>query len=120
LNLLLEKNIPIAVSDYILEETRRNLSKKLKEKRKERAIELFNSITSFFEIKKKEDYTVNMGKAKKMINYKDAPILACAMLRDVELFITRDKDFLGNKEIKKLIRIANSKEAIKLLKEKEN
>jgi predicted nucleic acid-binding protein len=47
LNLLLEKKILIVVSDYILEETRRSLSKKLKEKKKERAIELFNSITSF-------------------------------------------------------------------------
>ena len=63
-------------------------------------MEKLTIFTSNCQIKKKEEYIQNIFEAKKMISDKDAPILACGMLPDIDYLITSDKEFFEVKSDK--------------------
>jgi len=92
LDMLIEK-YHIVITDYIIEELKRNLTNKLSTKRKENALKQLNIFISNCIIKEKSEYIQNMPKALKKISAKDAPILACGMLPDIDFLLTSDKEF---------------------------
>lgn len=65
------------------------------------------------EIKTKECYTLFLDEAKEKISLKDAPILACGMLSDIDYLISSDKEFLTVKS--KKLKILSPKEVRKKL-----
>lgn len=103
--------IKLVISDYILAEVKKIIELRFTGVRKKRAIELLNRLiaSETIEIKRKEDYISNLGEAKKLINERDSPILACAMLGDIDVLITGDKDF-HTKNAKKRARIMKTRE----------
>ena len=92
LDMLIEKH-NIVITDYIIEELKKNLTNKLPSKNKEKALKQLNIFISNCYIIYKSEYTHNISKARKMISDKDAPILACGMLEDIDHLITSDKEF---------------------------
>jgi len=85
----------LVVSDYILLEFEKNISRKFTGKRRKRAIELLTKIKDYdaLEIKGRKDYLSHLREAEKVINKKDAPVLACAMLDDIDVLVSGDEDF---------------------------
>ena len=94
LDLIIEKH-SIVLSDYIIEELRRNLSEKLSGKKRVNALSRLNDFISYSIVKRKEEYLGNLSSAMNIISKKDAPVLACGMLPDVDFLLTSDKEF-GN------------------------
>jgi len=92
LDMLIEKH-NIVITDYIIEELKRNFTNKLSKKRRDKALKQLNIFISNCIIKEKNEYIQNISKALKNISDKDAPILACAMLSDIDYLITSDKEF---------------------------
>lgn len=92
LDMLIEKHT-IVLTDYIIEELKRNFSNKLSEKNIKKALKELNIFISNCEIKKKNEYVQNLLRAKKLISDKDAPIIACGMLSDIDYLISSDKEF---------------------------
>lgn len=98
IDILIEEHT-IIITDYIVKELKRNIYQKLT-KRREKAMEKLTIFTLNCQIKKKEEYIQNIFEAKKMISDKDAPILACGMLPDIDYLITSDKEFFEVKSDK--------------------
>ena len=92
LDLLIDK-YTIVITDYIIEELKRNFKNKLSGKNKEKALKQLNIFISNCQIKKKNDYIQNIPQARKLISDKDAPILACSILPDIDYLLTSDKEF---------------------------
>jgi predicted nucleic acid-binding protein len=92
LDILIEKHT-IVLSDYIIEELKRNIRNKLSNKNKTKALKQLKNLISNCEIKKKNEYIHNLPKAMKLISGKDAPILACGMLPDIDYLVSSDKEF---------------------------
>ena len=92
LDLLIEEHT-IVVSDYIVEELKRNLRKNVSEGKEDEAVDLIENLVSNCHLKKKDDYLKNLQRAEKMISKKDAPILACGMLPDIDYIVSSDKEF---------------------------
>ena len=92
LDLIIEKHT-IVLSDYIIEELRRNLSEKLTGKARSDALSLLDEFISYSVVKKKNEYVGNLPLAMKCISKKDAPVLACGMLPDIDYLLTSDKEF---------------------------
>lgn len=92
LDILIEKH-SIVLSDYIFEELKRNIKNKLSTKNTAKALKQLKNLISNCEIKKKNEYIHNLSKARKLISDKDAPILACGMLPDIDHLISSDKEF---------------------------
>ena len=84
----------IVMSDYIIEELSRNLSKKLREKVRKRALDRLELFVSNAIVRDRDDYIEHLREAMQLISKKDAPILACAMLPDVDVLLASDKEFL--------------------------
>jgi len=100
---LLEEEITIVLTDFIIEELRENFKKKYKPEEWGRALDLLLRFlgTGYIEVKRWEEYSPYLEEAKKLTNEKDAPVLAAAMLDDIDYLITRDKKaFLENKKLK--------------------
>ena len=92
LDLLIER-YTIVITDYIIEELKRNFKKKLSGQIRETAMKQLNIFISNCQIKKKNDYIQNTPQARKLISDKYAPILACSMLPDIDYLLTSDKEF---------------------------
>lgn len=108
LDLLIEKYI-IVITDYIIEELKRNFNNKLTGSLKEKVLKQLDIFISNCEVKTKNDYIQNIQKAREYISDKDSPILACGMLPDIEYLLTSDKEFWDLKI--KDIKIITPKEA---------
>ena len=100
LELLIEKHT-IVLTDYIIEELKRNLREKLSSRNRNKALRQLNFLISNCEIKKKNEYVHKLSSAQVIISDKDAPIIACGMLPDIDYLISSDKEFwnLKSKEI---------------------
>ncbi len=92
LDLLIEEHT-IVVSDYIIEELKRNLRKNVSKENEDEAVDLIEDFVSNCHVKKKDDYLKNLQRAEKKISKKDAPILACGMLSDIDYLVSSDKEF---------------------------
>jgi len=103
--------IKLVVSDYILLESRKNIEKKFTGDRKKMALDVLERliISEALQVKGKGDYRVHLEEAKNLINEKDSPILACAMLEDVDILITGDRDF-HTKRVKKRVKVMSAGE----------
>lgn len=89
---LIEKHT-IVITDYIEEELKRNFEDSFSKERKEEMLFELDIFTSECEIKTSNRYIEYLEGAKEKISDKDAPILACAMLDDIDYLITSDKEF---------------------------
>ncbi len=112
LDLIIEKHT-IVLSDYIIEELRRNFSEKLSGKARNNALSRLDEFISFFIVKKKEEYIGNLRSAIKLISKKDAPVLACGMLTDIDYLLSSDKEF--SSVVTDRVIILTPKEAEKVL-----
>lgn len=92
LDLLIEK-YTLVITDYIIEELKRNFNNKLTGKHKEKALLQLNVFISNCQVKNKNDYLKNIREARNHISDKDSPILACGMLPDIDYLLTSDKEF---------------------------
>jgi predicted nucleic acid-binding protein len=92
LDILIEK-YTIVISDYIIEELKRNFNNKLTGSHKEKVMKQLDIFISNCQVKTKNDYIQNIRKARKYISDKDSPILACGMLPDIDYLLTSDKEF---------------------------
>ena len=90
---LIIKQHTIVITDYIIEELKRNFGNKLSTKQKTKALKQLNIFISNCEVKRKNDYIQNLHKAQEYISDKDSPILACGMLPDIDYLLTSDKEF---------------------------
>lgn len=101
---LLEDDVVIVVTDFILEELRENFAELYQAHEFEIALDLFLLFlgTGQIEVKTSEAYASHLEAATALIAEKDAPILAALMLPDIDYLITRDKaDFLENEKLQK-------------------
>lgn len=103
--------IKLVVSDYVLLESRKNIEKKFTGDKQKEALEVLERLvlSDAVEVKKKDDYIVHLKDARKLINEKDSPILACAMLKDIDILITGDKGF-HTKRVKKKVKVMSAGE----------
>lgn len=103
--------IKLVVSDYILLESRKNIEKKFTGDRQKDALEVLERliISEALQVKRKEKYLVHLEDARALINEKDSPILACAMLEDIDILITGDRSF-HTKKVKDRIRVMGAGE----------
>ncbi|MFW6197140.1 MAG: type II toxin-antitoxin system VapC family toxin [Thermoplasmatota archaeon] len=92
IELLIEEHT-IVVTDYIVEELKRNIRKNVSKEREEEAVDLIEDLVSNCHVKKKEDYLKNLQRAEEKISKKDAPILACGMLPEIDYLVSSDKEF---------------------------
>lgn len=86
----LTDNHQIIVCDYVIEELRLVTDRKFPSKRK--YLDRF-----FLELPFELVFTpklLDFGEFPKMRDIKDSPILATAILEDIDIFVTGDKDFL--------------------------
>lgn len=92
LRIIVERYTPV-ISDYIREEMTRNFSRKFSGERREFLLEELEIFVSACEVKEKPEYLENIREARSEISDKDAPVLACGMLPDVDLLVTSDREF---------------------------
>ena len=100
---IIDKRMTPVFTDYILEELRSNIEEHYTSDERQIALNLLFDIlqTGRIEVKTWEEYSPHLPKAMELTNEKDAPILAAAMLEDVDYLITRDKKaFLKNKKLR--------------------
>ncbi len=83
----------IVLSDLIVEELKRNLSNKLEGHEKNYALSRLELFISRCQVKFKDEYEIYLPEARSLISEKDAPILACAMLPDIDVLLVSDKEF---------------------------
>lgn len=91
-DLLIEKHT-IVISDYIAIELRMNIEAKVSEDIRQEALQRIDDLIASSLIKKKEEYIKFLPEAMKLVSKKDSPILACAMLPEIDVLVTSDKEF---------------------------
>jgi predicted nucleic acid-binding protein len=99
---LIIKRHEVVLSDYIVEELKRNIKLKLSGPKRENALLDLEIVVSLCCIITKEQYIHNLPAAKELISLKDSPVLACGMLDEIDYLLTSDKEFLKLK-MKKII-----------------
>jgi len=92
---LLEENISVVLTDFIIGELRKKFSELYRAEEAQAALDNFLQLlgTGNLEVKTYEDYASNLPEAEKLIREKDAPILAAVMLEDIDYvaaYIVRD------------------------------
>jgi hypothetical protein len=92
LMMIIEENI-LVLSDYIIEEVKRNIQNKLDPLLSKRILMELSIFVNGCEIKRSSEYEHLITEAKQMISRKDSPILACGMLSDIDFLISSDKEF---------------------------
>lgn len=117
---ILNEKHTLVLTDFILEELKRNLIQKYSKSEIESALQNLTGFlgTGLLEMKTTNDYRHHLQRAEELISRKDSPILAAAMLDDIDYLITRDQDFLSNQalEEKKIGRkIKNISEFLRIL-----
>jgi len=101
---IIEAGMTPVITDYILIELRRNIQEKYSAAQKAVALDLWLHILSMgiLEVKYREEYLPNLEEALTLIVKKDAPVLAAAMLPDIDMLVCKDtQHFLSNKNIQK-------------------
>ncbi len=122
---LLEEGEVIVLTDFILEELRRKFSELYTPVEVQAALDNLLQFlgTGQLEVKRFEDYAQHLPEAEQLIQAKDAPILAAAMLSDIDILLTRDKqDFLENARLQQtrwMAKIKSPQELLSLLEEDE-
>lgn len=101
LHFIIERH-EVILSDYILEEFKRNIELKLSGSKRESALQDLEIFLSHCSIITKDEYIHNLPEAKKLISLKDSPVLACGMLNEINYLLTSDKEFF-NLKMKKII-----------------
>ncbi|OGF57347.1 MAG: hypothetical protein A2Z21_02365 [Candidatus Fraserbacteria bacterium RBG_16_55_9] len=102
---MVRQNHTIITSEYILEELRGKIRLKFKGPHTKAALDLLLYIVQRIplEAKQREACQPHLAHAEQLVPQQDAPILALALLDDVDYFVTGDKvDFLENKEVQAL------------------
>lgn len=112
LDILIEE-YRIVLTDYIKEEINRNIEHKVSDKNKDKALKKFNEFASNCLLIKKESYLKNLPEARKIISKKDAPVLACGMLSEIDYLLTSDKEFFEIETSK--VKIISTKDIDELL-----
>jgi len=92
LRALIEKH-QIVTTLYIKEEVKRNFERAFSGEKKEEILKELEIFISECEMKAKRDYLEYLEEAREKISDKDAPVLACGMLPDIDCLITSDKEF---------------------------
>jgi len=101
LYLIIERH-EVVLSDYIVEELKRNIQLKLSGPKRESALLDLEIVVSLCRIITIDQYIHNLPEAKELISLKDSPVLACGMLDEIDYLLTSDKEFLKLK-LKKII-----------------
>jgi len=99
---ILKQRHTLVSTDYILEELREKVRRKFKEPHRERALDLLLFLLQrlSLEVKRFEEYQMNLDRAKGLVPEQDTPILAAAMLEEIDYFVTGDKShFLENERV---------------------
>jgi len=91
MELLIERHTMV-ISDYIIMELRMNIEEKVSSDDEQMVLKRMDDLFSYCEIKNREDYIQNMPEALRMVSKKDSPIIACAMLSDIDALLTSDKE----------------------------
>ena len=101
---LVRGNHTLVTSDYILEELKQKITMKFTGPQKERALTLLLFILSRMQMKviKRPEYQENLEQTKGVVPEQDTPILAVALLRDVDFLVTGDNHFLKNQKVEAL------------------
>jgi putative PIN family toxin of toxin-antitoxin system len=91
----------IVSSEYILAELQKKVRLKFKGPQKEAALDLLLYLLQRIplDVKPLKEYQPNLARARTMVPEQDAPILAVAMLPEVDYFVTGDKHFLENEDV---------------------
>ncbi len=101
LHLIIERH-DVVLSDFIVEELKRNIQLKLSGPKREGALLDFEIFISHCSIITRDKYIHNLPAAIELISLKDSPVLACGMLDEIDYLLTSDKEFL-NLKLKKII-----------------
>jgi putative PIN family toxin of toxin-antitoxin system len=93
----------IVMTDLIMEEVRRTVTQKTKPRITKKIFALIDRLEAspYVLIKTAREYHAHTTAALDMINKKDAPILAAAMLADVDVIVSGDNGFIKNPKLKK-------------------
>jgi predicted nucleic acid-binding protein len=83
----------VCTTDYIIEEIKQNLSKKTSSSSFEQILEHIRTYRQVSINIPSDDYIHLIPVAMNFISAKDSPILACALLPDVDVLITSDSEF---------------------------
>lgn len=118
---IIEEGMVPVVTDHILEELRVNILEHYSDEEQHIALDLLLKIlqTGKLEVRHWDEYASNLDEARSYVPEKDAPILAAAMLPDMDLFLTYDKKhFLENTKLSGtawMAKIRNPQEFLSLL-----
>jgi len=116
---LIRQGHSLVTGEYILEELREKVRLKFKEPHAKAALDLLLYILPrmALEVKPPEAYRPHLEPAKGLVPEQDAPILAMALADDVDFFVTGDRDFLDNEEVRKLLgkKLKSPREMLDLL-----
>jgi len=119
LELIVHQEHTLVTIEYILEELRRKIREKFQGSQKEEALDLLLFILGRIplEVKKEGEYRQNLPRALEVVPEQDAPILAVALLEDVDYLVTGDHHFLEGEEVKALLgkRLKSPREMLTLL-----
>jgi predicted nucleic acid-binding protein len=119
LEVIVHQGHTLVTSEYLLDELRQKIREKFQGDQKEAALDLLLFILSRIplDVKKAGQYRQNLPRALEVVPEQDAPILALALLEDVDYLVTGDKHFLESEEVKALLgeRLKSPREMLTLL-----
>lgn len=122
LEMIIRQGHTLVAADYILEELRQRIRDKFQGHQKEEALDLLLLLLSRtpLQVKEKNEYQHNLPRALELVPEQDAPILAVALLEEVDYLVTGDKiHFLESEEVKSLLgkKLKSLREMLTLLEE---
>lgn len=116
---LVQQGHTLVTSEYILEDLREKIRLKVKEPYAGEALGLLEHLLhrAPLEIKPLDGVLSHLQRARELVPAQDAPILALAMLDDVDYFVTGDEDFLGSEEVRSYLgrKLKSPREMLELL-----
>lgn len=110
----------LVTSDYILEELRENIRRKFTGPQRAAALDLLLYLLErlALAVKHAAEYERHLARARQLVPRQDTPILAAAMLEDVDYLVTGDHaHFLDNPRVKALaeVTLVSPREILNLL-----
>jgi predicted nucleic acid-binding protein len=112
LDMIIEGHTPV-ISDYIIKEIIRNIQTKMGVIDSYQFLREFEVFIKGCEVKRGGDYCHLIPPACKVISLKDAPVLACGMLSDIDILLTSDKEFWAISDDR--VRICSTEDLLKIL-----
>lgn len=100
---ILETNNTLVLTDFIIEELRANFDELYQPMEAQAALDLLLQFlaTGLIIVKSAKEYQVHLEAAMQYVPQKDTPVLAAAMLEEIDFLITWDaKHFLKNTKLK--------------------